>query len=62
MESDDLVERVQGLTDIELAVLLSLVAGQHCIIQTEARCLESLQKEIQLVNEISAAFYRTFSK
>lgn len=49
MEVLGLVERVQELTDVELAMLLSLVAGQHCIIQTEREALSSLEQEIQLV-------------
>ena len=49
MDSSTLVKKVQGLTDIELAILLSLVAKQHCIVQTEEEILESLEKELQLV-------------
>ena len=49
VEVSELVERVQELTDIELAILLSLVADQHCIIQTEREALGSLEQEIQLV-------------
>ena len=49
MEVSPLVERVQELTDVELAVLLSLIAGQHCIIKTEKEALGSLGQEIQLV-------------
>ncbi|KAK0507808.1 hypothetical protein JMJ35_009697 [Cladonia borealis] len=49
METSPLVERVQDLTDLELAILLSLVAGEHCIIQTEGSALESLEQELRLV-------------
>ena len=49
METSPLVERVQDLTDLELAILLSLVAGEHCIIQTENSALESLEQELRLV-------------
>lgn len=49
MEVSGLVERVQELTDVELAILLGLIAGQHCIIQTEKEALSSLEQEIQLV-------------
>ena len=49
MERSPLVERVQDLTDLELAILLSLVAGEHCIIQTESSVLESLEHELRLV-------------
>ncbi len=49
LEVSGLVERVQELTDIELAILLGFIAGQHCIIQTEREALGSLEQEIQLV-------------
>lgn len=49
MERLKLVEKVQGLTDLELAILLSLVAGQHCMIQAEQDELEPLEQELQLV-------------
>ena len=49
METSPLVERVQDLTDLELAILLSLVTGEHCIIQTESSVLESLEHELRLV-------------
>ncbi len=44
-----LVERVQELTDLELAMLLSLLAGQHCIISAEQDDLDSLEQELHLV-------------
>lgn len=44
-----LVERVQELTDLELAMLLSLVADQHCIITAEPDDLDPLQQELHLV-------------
>ena len=50
MESSPLVERVQDLTDLELAILLSLVASEHCIIHTEANALDSLENELRLVH------------
>lgn len=49
METSPLVERVQDLTDLELAILLSLVAGEHCIIHAESSALESLEHELRLV-------------
>ena len=49
MDSSKLVERVQELTDVELAILLSLIADQHCIIKTEEASSASLEEEIQLV-------------
>lgn len=49
MEGTGLIERVQELTDLELALLLSLVAGEHCIIQTEEEALDPLEEELELV-------------
>ena len=49
MDHQKLIRDVQELTDIELAILLCLVAGQHCIIETEEDALDNLQEELQLV-------------
>ena len=49
LDPSGLVERVQELTDLELAMLLSLVAGQHCIITAEQDDLDSLEQELCLV-------------
>lgn len=49
MEEIGLIERIQELTDLELALLLSLVAGEHCIIQTEEEALDPLEEELELV-------------
>ena len=50
MEDTDLFEKVQGLTDVELAVLLSLVAGQQCLIETDQEAIQPLSEELQLVS------------
>lgn len=52
MDASRLVERVQELTDLELAMLLSLVAGQHCIITAEQDDLDTLEQELHLVLKI----------
>lgn len=44
-----LLEKVQGLTDLELAVVVSLIADEHCIVESEADCLATLETELQLV-------------
>lgn len=44
-----IVGKVQDLSDIELAVLLSLVSDQHCIIQTEETLLNAVENELQFV-------------
>lgn len=49
MDETEVIERAQGLTDLELALLISLVAGQHCIIQAEEDSFDLLQQELQLV-------------
>ena len=49
MDPAGLVEKVQELTDLELAMLLSLVAGQHCIITAEQDDLDPLVQELHLV-------------
>ena len=49
MEEIGLIERIQELTDLELALFLSLVAGEHCIIQTEEEALDPLEEELELV-------------
>lgn len=44
-----IAEKAQALSDVELAVLLCLVAEQHCIIEAEKEALNSLEEELQLV-------------
>ena len=50
MESTVLIDKIQALTDLELAILLSLVAGQHCLIETEPGSLQLACQELQLVS------------
>lgn len=49
MEASKLVARVQEFTDLELAILLCLVAAEHCIIEAEQDDKRSLEQELQLV-------------
>ncbi|KAI9847665.1 MAG: hypothetical protein M1838_000811 [Thelocarpon superellum] len=51
MTSQFLVDRVRGLNDLELVVLLSLVANEHCIIAAEEEALDPLEDELKLVVE-----------
>lgn len=46
---DALVSELQDLGDLELAMLLSLIAEQHCIITTENDLLQNLATELKLV-------------
>lgn len=41
---------VHRLNDVELAVLLSLVADKHCILSTEKGYLQLLQEQLELVS------------
>jgi hypothetical protein len=45
-----LVDQVQFLSDLELAVLVCLVAEQHCIIQSERDLIDSVEEELKLVS------------
>ncbi|KAI1436005.1 hypothetical protein GGR50DRAFT_262588 [Xylaria sp. CBS 124048] len=49
MADEDLVLKVRGLGDIELAALLCLVSREHCIISTDAEYLDDLTAELQLI-------------
>ena len=60
MDSSALVERVQELTDIELAILLSLISDQHCNVIAEQDDLEPLLQELELVLRITHVL-RSFS-
>ena len=46
MKIEDLVHRLQ---DYELALLVSLIAGEHCIITAEADQLDQLEDAIEQV-------------
>ena len=45
----NLASQVEKLSDIELAVLLCLVASQHCIIESDPESQHPLSEELQLV-------------
>jgi hypothetical protein len=47
---DRITEKVQALSDLELAVLICLVADQHCIIEAEKELLHDVQEELKLVS------------
>ena len=53
-----MLSRVQDLTDVELALLLCLVANQHCIVETTEEALEKMEDEIQLVCATLIACHR----
>ena len=49
MADEDLLERAQGLSDLELAFLLCLMSREHCIISSEPSLLNDLVQELQYV-------------
>ena len=51
--TDPIAQKVQALSDIELAVLLCLVVDQHCIIETDAQFLDGLEKELRIVRNLA---------
>jgi hypothetical protein len=60
MEDSSLIAKIQQLTDLELALLVSLVAGQHCLIEAEHEALNQLQQEIQLVGSKAQSLLMTY--
>ncbi|KAF2646358.1 hypothetical protein P280DRAFT_512538 [Massarina eburnea CBS 473.64] len=48
----NITEKVQALSDIELAVLLCLITEQHCIIETDEPSLDLLAQEIKLTTTL----------
>jgi hypothetical protein len=49
MELHALLENVPNLTDLELAVLLSLIAKQHCLVYVDDDLVDSLASELSLI-------------
>jgi hypothetical protein len=47
--TERLAGKVQALGDLELAVLICLVADQHCIIETGEKLMQDVSTELQLV-------------
>ncbi|EME85265.1 uncharacterized protein MYCFIDRAFT_210187 [Pseudocercospora fijiensis CIRAD86] len=45
---DDLQSRIQDLGDVELAVLVAVVAGEHCIFSASSDSVQSLRAELSL--------------
>lgn len=42
-------DKIDTLTDLEIAVLIPLIAQQHCIVDTAASALDDLEDELALV-------------
>lgn len=48
---DPIAIKVQALSDLELAVLICLVADQHCIIETERSFINDVEEELGMVSQ-----------
>jgi hypothetical protein len=46
---DRLAAKVQALSDLELAVLICLVADQHGIIESDLNLLNDIEEELKIV-------------
>lgn len=49
MEAQNFVDHIDELTGLELAILLSLVAQHHCLIETPDEFLDDVTSELALV-------------
>lgn len=49
MADEELLAKIHGLGDLDLAALLCLTSREHCIISTEPEALDDLVQELQLV-------------
>ncbi|KAI2608237.1 uncharacterized protein GGS25DRAFT_266309 [Hypoxylon fragiforme] len=49
MADEDLLRRIHGLGDLDLAALLCLTSREHCIVTTDAPELDGLVEEVRLV-------------
>ena len=52
MELEALLENVDELSDLELAVLLCLMMKEHCIIETEDQAIEDSARKLEQVRII----------
>lgn len=51
MDDQLLLDHIHDLTDLELAILLSLVANEHCLIETDDQTQDDLAAELGLVSQ-----------
>jgi hypothetical protein len=49
MADEQLLDRIQSLSDLELAALLCLIAREHCLISTEPDSVDELAEELRLI-------------
>ena len=55
----DIIRQAQVLSDVELAMLISLMAQEHCILETDPNSLDSLEEEIVLVFSLTSCSGRS---
>jgi hypothetical protein len=53
MDDTRLEEFVRQLSDLEVALFLSLVAREHCLIETTSDLIDDLAKELALVLQLT---------
>ncbi|RMZ84843.1 hypothetical protein DV737_g1000, partial [Chaetothyriales sp. CBS 132003] len=58
MDPQEFVTNVPNLSDLELAVLLSLIARQHCLVYTQDELVDDLASELALI--VSEMFRLTY--
>ncbi|KAK4863041.1 hypothetical protein LT330_010623 [Penicillium expansum] len=58
MDYTDLADIARQLSDLEVAILLCLVAREHCLIETTSHCINDLAKELALIG--STTFNYTY--
>jgi hypothetical protein len=49
VQNYSLFDKLDGLTDLETAVLICIVAGEHCIVNTRSPAIDDLEHELRLV-------------
>ena len=54
MADEELLDKVQDLSDLELATLLCLTSQEHCIISTDPEALDDLVQELRLVSNVQS--------
>jgi hypothetical protein len=58
MDLDDIVDKAQSLSDLELATLICLVAEKHCLIETERHLVDDVAVELALVRMCQCPYRR----
>jgi hypothetical protein len=56
-DKEDISSLVSDLSDLEVALLLSLAGHEHCLIETTNGCIHDVAKELALI--CSSVFGRT---